>query len=65
MTAADARSLLGQIREDLDEAEARRNFALGRLQSSIKSFAEVLPITQIADLTGLSRPTLYKMLGES
>lgn len=65
MTQADARSLLGQIREDLDKAEERRAFALGRLQYRLKEFVEVLPISQVAELTGLSRPTIYKMLSES
>lgn len=65
MTPADARSLLGQIREDLDKAEERRAFALERLQYRLKEFVEVLPISQVAELTGLSRPTIYKMLSES
>lgn len=64
MTPEGARQLLGQIRDGLDEADGIRALALQRLQNNLKDFVEVLPISQVAELTGLSRPTIYKMLGE-
>ncbi|KRB73093.1 hypothetical protein ASE01_20165 [Nocardioides sp. Root190] len=63
-TPEEARQLLQQIGAGFAKAEGERQLAMQRLQVSIRAFADVVPISQIAELTGLSRPTVYKVLEE-
>lgn len=62
-----ARHLLGQIREDLDLAsrtgdDARREFAMTRLASSLPDYVEVLSLGEISRITGVPSGELRALL---
>jgi hypothetical protein len=69
LTADGARQLLQQIGQQLAEARAdqeaadgRWRLAMQRLGGIIGDAKGLLPITEIAQITGLTRPTIYKVI---
>lgn len=64
MTPEDARAELEQIGKRLATAEADRARAMADLKRIARTARNVVPIKHIADLAGVTRPTVYKMLEE-
>jgi hypothetical protein len=62
MTPDDVRAELGSIGSRLAAADAARLAAMDDLRRLLPQARDVLPIKHVAEMVGLTRPTIYKLL---
>jgi signal recognition particle GTPase len=56
---------LFRVRDRLATADTERASAMAQLRELVREGHGVIPIKHMADLAGVTRPTVYKMLEEN